>query len=56
MEYIYLDNNATTPLHPEVAEAMAACYRDGYANAASPHGLGQRARRLVEDAREGIAE
>ena len=56
MEYVYLDNNATTPLHPEVAEVMAGCYRDGYANAASQHGPGQRARRLVEDAREGIAE
>lgn len=56
MDHIYLDNNATTPLHPEVAEVMAECYRAGYANAASQHGPGQRARRLVEDAREGIAE
>lgn len=56
MESVYLDNNATTPLHPEVVEVMAECYRNGFANAASHHGPGQRARRLVEDAREGIAE
>lgn len=56
MDPIYLDNNATTPLHPEVAEAMAECYRAGYANAASQHRPGQQARRLVEGAREGIAE
>lgn len=56
MDRVYLDNNATTPLHPEVAEVMARCYQAGYANAASQHEPGQRARRLVEDAREGIAE
>lgn len=56
MEHVYLDNNATTPLHPEVAEVMAEAFRAGYVNAASQHGPGQRARRLVEDAREGIGE
>lgn len=56
MESVYLDNNATTPLHPDVVEVMVECYREGFANAASQHGPGQRARRLIEDAREGIAE
>ncbi len=53
---IYLDHNATTPLLPEVAEAMAACEADGYGNPSSQHALGRKARRRLEDAREGIAE
>jgi len=53
---IYLDHNATTPIHPEVVEAMARCWREGYANPASQHQPGQQARRVVEDAREEIAE
>lgn len=56
MDCIYLDHNATTPTRPEVVEAMAACYGRGYANPASQHQLGQRARRVLEDAREAIAE
>jgi len=53
---IYLDHNATTPLLPEVAEAMDRAARAGYANPASQHAAGRRARRVVEDARERIAE
>ncbi len=56
VDTIYLDHNATTPIHPEVLEAMAGCWREGYANPASQHQPGQRARRVVEDAREEIAE
>jgi len=56
MEQIYLDNNATSSLHPEVADAMVAAFRANFANASSQHQLGQRARRAVEDARDGIAE
>jgi len=56
VEAIYLDHNATTPIHPEVVEAMARCWREGHANPASQHQLGQKARRVVEDAREEIAE
>lgn len=56
MDTIYLDHNATTPTRPEVVEAMARCYRDGYANPASAHRLGQRARRVLEEAREAVAE
>lgn len=55
METIYLDHNATTPVRPEVVEAMSRAYRDGYANPASQHQPGQRARRALEDARERIA-
>lgn len=56
MDSIYLDHNATTPLHPEVAEAMARCFAAGYANPASQHQPGQRARRVLEDARGAVAE
>ncbi|MCC7084450.1 MAG: cysteine desulfurase [Pirellulales bacterium] len=52
---IYLDNNSTTPLLPEVAAAMAATDAIGYANPASAHSAGRRAHRALEDAREEIA-
>jgi cysteine desulfurase len=51
---IYLDNNATTPLGELVAAAMAECDRAAYANPASSHAAGRRARRGLEDAREEI--
>jgi cysteine desulfurase len=56
MRSIYLDHNATTPTRPEVAEAVARCYRAGYANPASQHQPGQQARRILEDARDRIAQ
>jgi cysteine desulfurase len=55
MESIYLDHNATTPIRPEVVEAMAECHARGYANPASQHKPGQVARKRIEDAREKIA-
>lgn len=55
MKPIYLDNNATTPILPEVWERMAACATDCFANPGSPHALGRQARRALEEAREGIA-
>jgi cysteine desulfurase len=56
MDSIYLDHNATTPIHTEVVEAMVRCYAQGYANPASQHRPGQEARKVLEDARERIAE
>ena len=56
MDSIYLDHNATTPIRPEVAEAMAHCFAEGYANPASQHRPGQQARRVLDDAREAIAD
>lgn len=53
---IYLDHNATTPILPEVAEAMRACWTEPYFNPASQHEFGRRARRVLEDARDRIAE
>jgi cysteine desulfurase len=52
---IYLDNNATTPLHPAVLEAVGASLRDVFGNASSIHKEGQSARRAIEDARESVA-
>ena len=56
MDHIYLDHNSTTPTRPEVIDAMARCYAAGYANPASQHQPGQRSRRVLEDARQRIAE
>jgi cysteine desulfurase len=54
---LYLDNAATTPVDPRVVEAMVACMGpdDDFANPASGHALGGRARELVERARTAIA-
>ncbi|HUG68729.1 MAG TPA: cysteine desulfurase family protein [Pirellulaceae bacterium] len=56
MQQIYLDNNATTKMLPEVAEVIVEAHRAGYANPASQHQSGQRARRVLEDARERITQ
>jgi len=55
MDRIYLDHNATTPLDPRVLEAMLPVLRDGFGNPSSLHWFGQRARALVDDAREQVA-
>lgn len=55
MDTIYLDHNATTPVHPEVEGVLVRALRDGLANPASQHRPGQKARRLLDDAREQIA-
>ena len=53
---IYLDNNATTRIAPEVLQAMQDCWEAGFANPGSQHGFGRAARTRLEDARESIAE
>ncbi|HEU0069640.1 MAG TPA: aminotransferase class V-fold PLP-dependent enzyme, partial [Nitrospiraceae bacterium] len=53
---IYLDNNATTPMLPEVAEAIYEAHRAGYANPASQHQPGQRAHRELEAIREEVSQ
>jgi len=52
---VYLDHNATTPLEPDVLEAMLPFLRDQHGNASSRHELGTVARRAVERAREQVA-
>jgi tRNA (5-methylaminomethyl-2-thiouridylate)-methyltransferase len=52
---IYLDHNATTPLAPEVLEAMTAALRDLGGNPSSTHAAGRAAREAVEAARAEVA-
>ena len=52
---IYLDHNATTPVRPEVVDALLPWLRDGYGNPNSVYALGQKARAAVERAREQVA-
>jgi cysteine desulfurase len=52
---IYLDANATTPLRPEVLEAMRPFLVEQFGNASSIHQEGQRARSAVEQARASVA-
>ena len=51
MHRIYLDNNATTPVLPEIYEAMRPYFSEHFGNASSIHGHGQETRAAVEDAR-----
>src|SRR6516164_6824104 len=55
MHRVYLDNNATTPLLPEVFEAMRPFYLEEFGNASSIHHYGQHARSAVEKARASVA-
>ena len=55
MARVYLDNNATTPLLPEVREAMLPYFGERFGNASSIHSHGQTTRAAVERAREAVA-
>ncbi|HOW71124.1 MAG TPA: aminotransferase class V-fold PLP-dependent enzyme [Phycisphaerae bacterium] len=55
MDWVYLDNNATTMIDPRVLEAMRPFLAEQYANPSSTHHFGQQARYAVEAARECIA-
>ncbi|MBI3458539.1 MAG: cysteine desulfurase NifS [Candidatus Rokubacteria bacterium] len=55
MRRIYLDHNASTPVHPEVLTAMLPYFGELYGNPSSIHGFGREARDAVEAAREEIA-
>jgi len=56
MRRVYFDNNATTPLLPEVFEAMCPYFGEKFGNASSIHQQGQQARSAVERAREQVAQ
>ncbi len=56
MHRVYLDNNATTPLLPDVFEAMRPHFVEKFGNASSIHQQGQQGRAAVEHARENVAE
>src|SRR5450755_4373231 len=55
MRRVYFDNNATTPLLPEVFEAMRPLFAEHFGNASSIHHHGQETRAAVERARESVA-
>jgi cysteine desulfurase NifS/selenium donor protein len=52
---IYLDYNATTPIAPEVAEAMRPFLSEYFGNPSSSHWYGQQTKRAVESARQDVA-
>jgi len=55
MRRVYFDNNATTPVLPEVLEAMQPYFLEHFGNASSIHHHGQETRAAVERARESVA-
>ncbi len=55
MRRVYLDNNATTPVLPEVFEAMRPYFSERFGNASSIHHHGQETRAAVEGARDSVA-
>ena len=55
MRRVYFDNNATTPVLPEVLQAMQPYFSEHFGNASSIHHHGQETRAAVERARESVA-
>jgi cysteine desulfurase len=53
---VYLDYNATTPPAPEVVGVLTQVVRDHVGNPSSVHAFGQRAKALIDDARQHVAE
>ena len=55
MRRVYMDHNATTPVHPEVLEAMMPFFRDQFGNASSIHWAGREVKKYLDEAREKVA-
>lgn len=55
MKRIYLDHNATTPVHPDVKAAMLPYYEKFFGNASSVHSYGSEAREAIDVAREQVS-
>ncbi|MFA7710736.1 MAG: aminotransferase class V-fold PLP-dependent enzyme, partial [Candidatus Neomarinimicrobiota bacterium] len=56
MKPIYLDYNASTPLLPEVREAMLPWLKNGFGNPSSSHFYGQKCKQAIENARRQVAD
>lgn len=56
MKRVYLDHNATTPLHPEVLEAMLPFLKEKFGNPSSIHRFGREVRAAIDRAREAVAK
>jgi cysteine desulfurase len=52
---VYLDHNATTPVHPEVLEAMMPFFKEHFGNASSIHWAGREVKQYLDEAREKVA-
>src|SRR5713226_10371886 len=52
---VYLDHNASTPVHPEVLQAMLPYFSERFGNPSSVHGFGRESREGIDTAREQIA-
>ena len=55
MKRVYLDNNATTKVHPEVLEELVPFHAAQYGNASSVHSFGREAKKHLEEARRRVA-
>lgn len=53
---VFLDNAATTPIDPQVFEAMLPVLKDGFGNPSSTHSFGRKIKSLIERARKNIAK
>ncbi len=56
MKKIYLDHAATTPVDPEVLQAMLPYFTDSFGNPSSIHSFGRETRKIIEDARVIVAK
>ena len=56
MMNVYLDNAATTPIHPDVVKTMSDAMLNCYGNPSSIHNKGREARTLIEEARRCVAK
>lgn len=55
MKNVYLDNNATTAVAPEVIEAMAPYFKEHWGNPSSMHSFGGHVKRAIDEARQKVA-
>lgn len=53
---IYLDNSATTPIHPEVLKVMMPYLKGGYGNAGAVYRIGRESAKAIQKAREQVAQ
>ncbi len=53
---IYLDNNASTPVDPEVSDAIFSCLKRDFGNPSSSHLQGRRAKEIIETSRKCISD
>lgn len=56
MKHVYLDHAATSPVHPQVVEAMTKAMEEAYGNPSSSHSFGRQSRRTLNESREVLAD